>query len=117
MAGIKYKQREIILIPFPYSDLSSSKRRPCLIVSNNDYNNSHKDIVVCVITSNLFKDDYSIPFGNTNLEYGMLPEDSVIKVHKLFTIEKTQIIKKFSVLKKNHFITINTALNNLFKVD
>jgi len=31
-----YKQKEIVLVPFPYSDLSSSKKRPVLIVSNED---------------------------------------------------------------------------------
>jgi mRNA interferase MazF len=96
VAGIKYKQREIVLVPFPYPDLSSSKRRPCLIVSNNKYNGNHQDIVVCVITSNLFKDDYSKPLSNSNLEYGMLPEESVVKTHKLFTINKSKIVKKFS---------------------
>lgn len=32
-----YKQGEIVLVPFPYSDLSGSKRRPVLIVSNDAY--------------------------------------------------------------------------------
>ena len=46
-----YKQGEIVLVPFPYSDLSGSKRRPVLVVSNNLYNNSFLDIVVVAITS------------------------------------------------------------------
>ena len=53
-----YKQREIVLVPFPYSDLSSTKRRPVLIVSNDDYNQMFQDVVVCVITSNQQTDDY-----------------------------------------------------------
>lgn len=82
-----YKQREIVLVPFPYSDLSSTKRRPVLIISNNDYNNDFPDILVCVITSNLFKDDYSVLLNDDDLEIGILPEQSIIKCHKLFTIE------------------------------
>lgn len=117
MAGTKYNQREIILVPFPYSDLSSSKRRPCLIVSNNKYNENHADVVVCVITSNLFEDDYSVSLSNENLEYGVLPEKSVVKVHKLFTIDKAKIIKKFSIVERNYFVDINSALNNLFDID
>ncbi len=35
MFGIMYKQREIVLLPFPYSDLSAIKKRPILIISNN----------------------------------------------------------------------------------
>lgn len=117
MAGIKYNQREIILVPFPYSDLTSTKRRPCLIVSNNKYNFNHNDIVVCVITSNLFKDDYSISLKNSDLEYGMLPEESVVKVHKLFTIDKAKILKKFSIVEKEYFVKVNSVLNNLFSYD
>ena len=52
MYGTTYKQREVVLVPFPYADLSATKRRPVLIVSNNDYNNSFPDVLVCVITSN-----------------------------------------------------------------
>jgi len=46
-------QRDIILIPFPFSDLSESKIRPALVVSNNIYNSQSLDIVVTAITSNL----------------------------------------------------------------
>lgn len=38
--GIMYNQREIILVPFPYSDLTSSKQRPALIISNSLVNKS-----------------------------------------------------------------------------
>jgi mRNA-degrading endonuclease toxin of MazEF toxin-antitoxin module len=65
VSGTKYKQREIILVPFPYSDLSSSKRRPVLVVSNDDYNQHFQDVVVCVITSNLHTDEYSVFYRKT----------------------------------------------------
>ena len=89
-----YKQREIVLVPFPYSDLSSSKRRPVLIISSNRYNERFPDIVVCVITSNLYKDEFSVILNDADLEAGVLPENSVIKCHKQFTIEKSQILKR-----------------------
>ncbi|MDQ3019540.1 MAG: type II toxin-antitoxin system PemK/MazF family toxin [Bacteroidota bacterium] len=79
MSGIIYRQIEMVLLPFPYSDLSSAKKRPALIVSNNNYYEKFKDVVVCVITSNLFKDDFSIEVKNIDLEYGLLPEESVVK--------------------------------------
>jgi mRNA interferase MazF len=87
MSGIIYNQREIVLVPFPYSDLSTTKRRPVLIISNNDYNKAFHDVVVCVITSNQFQDEYSVLLENEDLEIGVLPESSVVKTHKLFTIE------------------------------
>ncbi|MBU2446371.1 MAG: type II toxin-antitoxin system PemK/MazF family toxin [Bacteroidetes bacterium] len=95
---MKYNQREIVLVPFPYSDLSSTKKKPFLVISNNGYNQKFDDVVVCVITSNIFQDEYSVPLTNSNLELGVLPESSVVKVHKLFTINKTRILKKFSIV-------------------
>lgn len=111
-----FKQKEIVLVPFPYSDLSAAKRRPVLIISNNDYNEKFPDIVVCVITSNIFKDDFSVILNDADLETGILPEKSVIKCHKLFTIEQSQIIKKFSTINAKKFEEVRTIVNNLFQV-
>lgn len=112
---MKYKQRDIVLVPFPYSDLSSYKRRPVLIISNDSYNESKEDVVVCILTSNTFSDEYSISITNDSLEYGLLPEPSVIKASKLFTIHQTKIIKKFSILNIQMFESINSVLTKLFK--
>ena len=108
-----YNQREIVLVPFPYSDLSFSKRRPVLIISNNHYNKSFPDTLVCVITSNLFKDAYSVDLNDENLEAGMLPEKSVIKCHKLFTVEQRKIIRRFSVISEQKFDEIINMLQKL----
>lgn len=115
LCGMKYSQREIVLVPFPFSDLSTTKKRPVLIISNDDYNSKHDDVVVCVITSNKFKDDFSVVIKDDNLEYGFLPEESTIKYHKLFTINKSKIGKKFSIVNKELFGTISKNLCDLFK--
>ena len=117
MLGMTCKQREIVLVPFPYSDLSATKRRPVLIVSNNDYNNGFDDVVVCVITSNRFRDDYSVLLENSDLEIGVLPESSVIKTHKLFTIEQTKIIRKFSQVNEDLYEKVEGKLKELFEMD
>ena len=110
-----YKQGEIVLVPFPYSDLSASKRRPALVVSNNLYNSRFPDTVVCVITSNLYKDNFSIELNDNDLQSGILPETSVIKCHKLFTIEQSRIIKKFSKIKDDKLKEVISMLHNLFQ--
>ena len=112
---MKYKQRDIVLVPFPYSDLSSYKRRPVLIISNDSYNQTKEDVIVCILTSNTFRDEYSVPVNNDSLEYGLLPEPSVKKAAKLFTIHQAKIIKKFSILNTQTFRSINSILNDLFE--
>jgi mRNA interferase MazF len=111
---MKYSQREIVLVPFPFTDLSSIKRRPVLIISNNHYNAKHEDIVVLAITSNLFHDEYSVELNNDSLEYGVLPEKSIIKIGKVFTINKSQILKKFSIVSKETYNEVALKLNKLF---
>ncbi|MFH1198163.1 MAG: type II toxin-antitoxin system PemK/MazF family toxin [bacterium] len=111
---MKFNQREIVLVPFPYSDLSSTKKRPVLIVSNDKYNSEYDDVIVCVVTSNVFSDEFSIPLTDSDLEYGILPESSVVKTHKLFTIHKSKILKKFSYVSPEYYNKIFKTLQNLF---
>ncbi len=108
-----YSQREIVLAPFPYSDLSSSKKRPVVTISNNSYNKDFSDILVAVITSNLFKDAYSVDLSNDDLQAGMLPERSIIKCHKLFTIEQSQVLRRFSIVSEQKFDEVIILLNRL----
>jgi len=110
-----YKQRQIVLVPFPYSDLSSTKRRPVLVVSNDSYNSAFDDVLVCVITSNLRKDEYSVTLSNDDLEIGVLPESSVVKSHKLFTIHKDKILKTFGLVKAEYFQHVAEKINELIE--
>ena len=112
-----YKQKEIVLVPFPYSDLSANKKRPVLIVSNNNYNKNFPDIVVCVITSNLFKDIYSVSLDSDDLEIGIMPEQSIVKCHKIFTIDQSKILKRFSILNDFKFEEVNNKLSQLLQPD
>ncbi|MCL2284885.1 MAG: type II toxin-antitoxin system PemK/MazF family toxin [Firmicutes bacterium] len=48
-----YSQGDILLIPIPFTDLSTSKKRPVLVLSNSDYNKTADDLIVAAITSNL----------------------------------------------------------------
>ena len=81
-----YKQRDILLIPIPFTDLTSSKRRPVLVLSNDDYNSKTGDIIVAAITSNLTSKNYSILITNSDLLEGNLKMDLYIRVDKIYTL-------------------------------
>ena len=113
VAGTMYKQRQIVLVPFPYSDLSATKRRPVLGISNDDYNNRFDDLVVCAITSTMRVDGYSLALTNDDLEIGLLPESSVVKAHKLFTIHTSRVLRIFSQVRGEYFEKVRSMLNQL----
>lgn len=48
--GIMYEQGEILIIPAPFTDLTSQKKPPVLVLSNNNYNIMSDDIIVAAIT-------------------------------------------------------------------
>jgi len=62
-----YKQGDILLIPIPFSDLSSSKKRPVLVLSKNDYNTKTEDIIVAAVTSNITSKEYSILISDEDM--------------------------------------------------
>ena len=108
-----YNQGEIIIVPFPFSDLSSIKQRPVLVLSKNSYNESGDDIITCGITSNLKDARHSVLIENTNLEKGQIPAKSRIKVDKLFTIDKSIVKKKVGRLNKEAFNQVRNVFSTL----
>ena len=52
-------QGDIVLIPIPFTDLSSQKRRPVIVISNDEYNRTGPDVVVVAMTSNPASSPYS----------------------------------------------------------
>ena len=98
-----YKQGEIIVVPFPFSDLSSVKQRPVLILSKIQDIEKSQDIVTCGITSNLKDSSHSVLIENNNLLEGTIPLKSRVKVDKLFSLDKNIIIKSVARLNKETF--------------
>lgn len=64
-----YEQRDIVLITFPFSDLTGQKVRPVLILSNDTYNHQSLDLLVCGITANTRPAPYSIVIDVTDVEH------------------------------------------------
>jgi mRNA interferase MazF len=102
--GTMFDQGEILLIPVPFSDLSSVKKRPVLVLSNSIHNVSGRDIIVIAITSNLIQKDIEI--SNDSLTYGFLPKKSVIKVDKVYTLEAGIVIKKIGKINNDVLLKV-----------
>lgn len=112
-SGTMYNQGEILIVPFPFSDLSSIRQRPVLVLSKSIDNKQADDIITCGITSNLKETKYSIVIDNENLERGSIPKKSRIKVDKLFTLDKRIIKKSIARVNKETFDLARKEFNKL----
>ena len=108
-----YEQGEIIIVPFPFSDLRSIKRRPVLVLSKKLDNIASDDIITCGITSNVRESKHSVLIENKNLERGKIPIQSRIKVDKLFTLDKKIIEKSVGKINEETFNKVKKEFFNL----
>jgi len=88
-------QGDILLIPVPFTDLSSQKRRPVIVVSNNDYNRKAADMIVVAMTSNPDAGDYGFTITSADLEQGQLNHPGQVRVDKIYTLSQALAVTAF----------------------
>jgi len=101
---------DIVLVPFPFTDLSGLKNRPALILVAGE-----SDITVSFITTQLKwqeKFDVKIEPASTN----GLKRTSLIRLSKLTTIDKDLVIGKLGNLLQDELTTVDWSLSKLFKL-
>jgi len=90
-----YSQGDILLVPMPFTDLSSRKKRPVLVLSKNDYNHGADDLIVAAITSHIDSKPYTVMLTKNDMADGKLKVDSCIRADKIYTLSKEIVIKRF----------------------
>ena len=108
-----YKPGDIVLIPVPFTDLSSHRRRPVIVISNEAYNQKTTDIVVVAMTSNPIEVDYSITITSSDLVQGQLNRPSKVRVDKIYTLSQSLVVKKFGQVNAKTLDKICDLLHNL----
>ena len=89
---MKYTKGDIVIIGFPFSDLSKTKKRPALIISNDTVNKTG-DYLMVQITSKILNDNLSLPINKRDFVNGKeLPLPSCIRLHKIFLLNESLII-------------------------
>lgn len=94
---MRYRQGDIVLIPFPYTDLSGTKQRPAVILSKET--DSGQNLIVAKITSVIRADKFSFAIRPTDIDR-TLKYESEVRTNELFTISHTIIIKRFATFKR-----------------
>ena len=94
-----YEPGDIVLVPFPFTDLTAAKRRPVLVLSSRDFNARSDDFIVCGITCNLANASHSVLIDNKDMSRGRLPAPSRIKVGKLATLLQSLSLRTLGRVK------------------
>jgi len=85
------KKWDIVLLTYPFTDLSATKVRPALVISPNSYNQNSQDAVFILITTNTARrSQYDIVVEKTHPEFSLtgLRYDSAIRIDKIFALSK-----------------------------
>jgi mRNA interferase MazF len=106
-----YKRGEIVLLPVPFSDLSSVKRRPVLVISNTSHNCTNSDMIVVAITSNMQQN--GIVIETKDLLAGELPKKSLIRCDKIYTLEQCIVIKQIGIVSESVLKKVISDINML----
>jgi len=77
----KFIKGDVVVVPFPFSDLSGSKKRPALVLADLPGD----DILLCQITSQQSQDIFAVPLTCNGFSHGFLPSDSYIRPMRIFT--------------------------------
>jgi len=95
---VTFEAFDVVVVPFPFTDLDAGKRRPALAVSNKTFNETHAVVVLAMITSAAnagWPSDVLI----TDLASAGLSAESVMRM-KLFTLDRALIQRKIGRLGK-----------------
>jgi mRNA interferase MazF len=85
-------------VPFPFTDLTSVKTRPALVLSSAAFNRSGRDVVVCAMTSNVQDSGHSVLLADGDLSAGRLPKPTRVKCGKVATLAQELVRRRWGRL-------------------
>ena len=101
----------VILISFPFSDLSQRKMRPAVVVANAE----RDDWILCQITSNPYGDRRAVSLTERSFSKGSLHRDSFARPAKLFTASQELMVSQIGTLTKSSLSQVIDAIVDVFR--
>ena len=93
----RFVKGDVVVVPFPFSNLTQAKRRPALVIADLDGD----DAILCQITSRFVKDKYAIMVTDDDFEQGGLKQPSNIRPNRIFTADSGIVLYRAGSLKRN----------------
>ncbi|MFQ5449236.1 MAG: type II toxin-antitoxin system PemK/MazF family toxin [Nitrospinaceae bacterium] len=105
----KFVKGDVVIVPFPFSDLSQSKRRPALVIADLDGD----DLILRQITSQANKDQNTISIADNDYESGGLKQISNVRPNRLFTMDSKIVLYRAGKLRKGK---MNDIIGKLIEI-
>lgn len=91
----RFIKGEVVVVPFPFSNLTQTKRRPALVIASL----AGDDVILCQITSQSKRDNYAITLMQEDFASGSLNQTSNIRPNRIFTADQSIILYSVGHLK------------------
>ncbi|MBZ9787861.1 type II toxin-antitoxin system PemK/MazF family toxin [Psychroflexus sp. CAK57W] len=105
------KKGDIVLIPFPFTDLSGTKNRPAIVLISTD-----EDVTICFMTTQLkWKSKFDVRIKPS--EVNGLKKESLIRLNKMATVNKDLVIGLLGHLEEKEVRNLNQSLISILKLD
>ena len=101
---------DVVVLPFPQTDLQAGKRRPALVVADL----AGDDLILCQITTQSRRDSYSVSLANNDFDHGRLNVDSFIRSNRLFTVDHAVIVYTTAKVKASKIDEVRAKIRQLF---
>jgi mRNA interferase MazF len=103
------RRGDIVLVPFPFTDLSTTKQRPAVVLSSERYHQATGDCLVAAITS-----VRPLALSPEDQAAGGLLKPSIIKLGKLITLDRRLIRRTLGRLPATTVETLLAEMKRLF---
>ncbi len=91
----RFVKGDVVVVPFPFSDLTNAKRRPALVIAELEGD----DLILCQITSQRIRDKYAVSIEENDFEIGTLKQKSNVRPNRIFTADRRIILYRADHLK------------------
>ncbi|WP_204103475.1 MULTISPECIES: type II toxin-antitoxin system PemK/MazF family toxin [Spirulina sp. CCY15215] len=108
-----YKFGDVILVPFPFTDQTTIKKRPAIVISSDMYNQIHIDLIAMAITSQLKSTLILGEIVVNDWSAAGLLKPSIIKP-VVMTVEKGLILRKLGKLEESDRLELKKTLQSIF---
>lgn len=108
--GVTFEPLDVVVLPFPFTDRRTTKRRPAVVVSSQGFNRVHRQSILAMITS--ANSDWPSDVAVRDWREAALNVPCKVRF-KLFTLDNALVVRKLGTLSKRDGQAVQSALDQV----